>query len=358
MKVFAAFLTVCVVLSFSFSSAFASYAAWKSCFSEAKALALDGRTQEALKEAKLSVLESKDRHGRQTLNTVKSLELFAELTRETGNYSRAIKYQREAYEIVSRLRGKTDPNTIGALCKLAGLTILNGNLKTGKGYYDEAVLICKNGNRSECITAAEPMIGLAQVLATEGKLLDAEKLYLSAIAKFRLFSKYQPELKLKMAAALENLGAIYRSQGDYTSAVKCFDQSRSVYQSLKATPEAQDGLCLSLLNLGDTYAGWGKHERAIKSYKEASVIMENHPDADSSMMLGLVLKSLGDTYKNKGNMLMAANYYKKAVVRFETIAFVGNPLFLETVKCLAKVYKGMGMDSDAQAIEAKTLAMR
>jgi len=357
MKLIAAFLTILGTLFFSLNSTCASYSGWKSHYSDAQTLAVEGRTQEAFKEARLSAVDSRDRHGRETLNTVKSLEFLAKLTREVENYPKAIRLQREAYEINSRIKGKTNPNTIRLMSHLAELSILNGDFNAGKANYDEVLRLCEAGNRSACVTAAEPMMGLARLLASEGKFMDAEKLYLSAIDKFCCFSKYQPGLKFKMAAALESLGAMYRSQGDYAHAIKCFDQLKFVYQSQKTAPDAQDGLCLSLLNLGDIYARWGKHERAIKSYKEAAVILENHPDADSSMMLGLALKGLGDTFKNKGNMVLAANYYKKALTQLETVAFIGKPLYSETVKSLSEVYKEMGMNSDAQAIEAKNLAM-
>ena len=75
------------------------------------------------------------------------------------------------------------------------------------------------------------------------------------------------------------------------------------------------------------------------------------------MLYGLVLKGLGDTFKNKGNMVLAANYYKKALTQLETVAFIGKPLYSETVKSLSEAYKEMGMNSDAQAIEAKNLGM-
>ena len=288
---------------------------------------------------------------------MKSLEFLAKLTREAGNYPKAIRLQREAYEINSRIKGKTNPNTIRLLSQLAELKILNGDFNAGKADYDEALRLCESGNRSACVTAAQPMLGLARLLASEGRFTDAEKLYLSSIDRFCCFSKYQPKLKLRMATALESLGEIYRSQGDYAHAIKCFDQLKFVYKSKKTAPDAQDGLCLSLLNLGDIYARWGKHERAIKNYREAAVILENHPDGDSSMMLGLTLKSLGDTFKNKGNMVLAASYYKKALVQLKTVAFIEKPLYSETVKSLSDVYNEMGMNSDAQAIEAMNLAM-
>ncbi len=357
MKPIAIFLTILGTLFLSLNITCASPINWKSHYTNAQTLAAEGRTQEALKEARLSAIYSRDRHGLETSNTLKSLELLVKLTREVGNYPKAIRLQREAYEISSRINGKTNPNTIRLLSQLAELTILAGNFNAGKAYYDEALRLCEAGNRSACVTAAYPMMGLARLLATEGKFTDAEKLYLSAFDKFCCFSKYQPELKFRMAAALESLGAIYRLQGDYVHAIKCFDQLKFVYQSKKSAPDAQDGLCLSLLNLGDIYARWGKYERAIKSYKEVALILENHPDADSSMMLGLALKGLGDTFKNKGNMALAANYYKKALIHLETVAFIGKPLYSETVKSLSNVYKEMGMNSDAQAILARNLAM-
>ena len=113
----------------------------------------------------------------------------------------------------------------------------------------------------------------------------------------------------------------------------------------------------AILSLGDTYAKWGKPERSIKCYKDALRILEKRQDTNSPVLYGLVLKGLGDTFKNKGNMALAADYYKKALVHLETVAFIGKPLYSETVKSLSNVYKEMGMNSDEQAILARDLAM-
>ena len=233
MKLITAFLTILATLCFCLDGGCASYIDWKSRSSDAQMLAIDGRTHEAFKEARLSVIDSRDRHGRETLNTVKSLEFLAKLIREAGNYPKAIRLQREAYEINSRIKGKTNPNTIRLLSQLAELKILNGDFNAGKADYDEALRLCESGNRSACVTAAQPMLGLARLLASEGRFTDAEKLYLSSIDRFCCFSKYQPKLKLRMATALESLGGIYRSQGDYAHAIKCFDQLKFVYKSKK-----------------------------------------------------------------------------------------------------------------------------
>lgn len=242
MKLITAFLTILATLCFCLDGGCASCIDWKSHYSDAQTLAIDGRTHEALKEARLSVIDSRDRHGRQTSNTVKSLELLAELTRGVGNYSKAIRLQREAYEINNRIKGKTDPNTIRVLSHLAEMMILNGNFTAGKAYYDEALRLCESGNRSACISSAEPMIGLAQLLVWDGKYSDAEKLYLSAIDKFCCFSKYQPKLKLKMARALENLATIYRKHGQYAQAVKCLARSRDIYLSQNPVPIEPAGM--------------------------------------------------------------------------------------------------------------------
>ncbi len=356
MKVIVWFMVILGALPFYGNTASASCSSWNLHYSNARDLTLNGRSQEALKEANLSIIESRSRHGQETLNTEKSLELLATLTRETGNYHKAMRLVSKAYDINCRIKGKTDPNSIRLLSDLGYLAVLNGDFKRGASYYNEALKTCEVANRMACITAAEPMLGLAQLMAMNGNYSESEKLYRAAIERLCCFSKYRPELKLKLALAMENLGTVCRSQGNYADAVKCFGRTKVLYQSQNTSQVERLGHIF--LCLGDTYAKWGKPERAIKCYKDALVILENHPDAESTMLSGLVLKGLGDTFRKKGNLALASNYYKKAVINFETKASVGQgPLLLETVKSLSEVYKGMGLDSEAQAVQVKTLAM-
>ncbi|MGC8658844.1 MAG: tetratricopeptide repeat protein [Desulfomonilaceae bacterium] len=356
MKIVVLVSVIVLAMPFYGDIASPSYSSWKLHYSKARDLAVDGQNQEAIKEARLSVLESRNRHGQETLNTEKSLELVATLARKTGNYPYATRLISKAYDVNCRIQGKTDTNSIRLLSDLGCLAVLSGDLKGARAHYDEALKTCELANRMACITAAEPMLGLAHLMALGGNFSASEKLYNSAIDRLCCFSKYRPELRIKLASALENLGKIYESQGNYSYAVKCFERSKCVYQS-QGTRQIEK-LVHTFLCMGDTYAKWGKPERAIKSYKDALVILDNHSDADSTVLAGVVLKSLGDTFRKKGNLELASNYYKKAVIHFETNASSGQrPLLLETTKSLSDVYKSMGLDSEARAIRVKTLAM-
>jgi tetratricopeptide (TPR) repeat protein len=354
MKITALLIAISAILTFTTTDASASYKSWNEYYSNAERLMADGRIPEALSSAKLSVLESRDRHGEQTINTFKSLELQAELTKASGNYKRAVKLQSDAYDIVKRIKGSHDPKTIDSLCRLAQLSTFAGNSKTGEAYYRDALKLCQDGNRQGCITIAEPMIGLAQVLASEGKYPEAEQLYQSAIDRFCCFSKYKPALKLKMAAAFEALGATYENSGDYSKAAGCLRNSVKIYRSQSVVPVEQLGQ--TLLSLGNTYSKLGKPERSLKCYKEALVIFE-HDGKASPSSLGLLFKGLGDIFRGKGNLELAANNYKKAVTQFQTVAFVGRPLFAETIKSLSEVYQEMGMEAESRMMQSRLMAM-
>jgi hypothetical protein len=178
MKLTALLIAISAILTFTTTDASASYKSWNEHYSNAEKLMADGRIPESLRSAKLSVTESKNRNGEETINTFKSLELQAELTKASGNYKRAVKLQSDAYDLVRRIKGSDDPKTINSLCRLAKLSTLAGNSKTGEAYYRDALKMCQDGNRQGCITMAEPMLGLAQVLASEGDYAGAEELYL------------------------------------------------------------------------------------------------------------------------------------------------------------------------------------
>lgn len=56
MKLITAFLTILATLCFCLDGGCASYIDWKSHYSDAQMLAIDGRTHEAFKEARLTSL--------------------------------------------------------------------------------------------------------------------------------------------------------------------------------------------------------------------------------------------------------------------------------------------------------------
>lgn len=353
MKFLVTSLGILLILALSFAQSPASHWEWKTDYSKAENLMMDGRYPEAFNMAKQSLIESMDRHGKETANSVKSMELLSQVAQATGNFSQAAKFQSRAYDLNKRLKGPQDIKTISLLTRLAELSILAGNQKTGEMYYREALTICENVGRSDCVTAVGPMLGLARFLASNGNYSEAETLYRSAIAKFCCFSKYQPDLKLDMAAAFENLGSVCRSRGDYAEAVNCFLKARQLYMSQNAIP--REKLAQNLLMLGDMYARWGKPERSLKSYKEALTLLESHDGLPVSR--GLAYKGVGDVFRTKSNLQMASNYYKRAINQFGRVAYVGKPLFAETVNSLAEVYKAMGMDSEAGLLKTKFVAM-
>ncbi len=354
MKLFTTTLGILIMLSMTIGDVTASQKEWKADYSKAETLMISGRCCEAISLARKSMVESMDRHGAETVNSVKSLQLLSQLAQATGNFPQAVRFQSQAYDINRRIKGPGDPRTISLLTRLAELTMISGNPKTGEAYYREALAECQNGSRSDCITSARPMVGLAQCLASEGKFSEAKNLYLSAISRFCCFSKYNPALKLDMADALENLALISRSQGEYADAINYLRKSQRIYQSQENIP--MEKLGQTLLVLGDTYGKLGKPERSLKFYKEALGVFEKHVDV-SPVSLGLVMKGLGDVYRSKGNLQMASNYYKQAVTQFGKVSFVGRPLFAETVNSLTDVYRAMGKDSEAALLQTKFVAM-
>jgi tetratricopeptide (TPR) repeat protein len=353
MKILTTCLGILLIFSLTVGNVPASYREWESNYSKAETLMVDGRVCEALSLARQSLNESLNRHGAETVNSVKSLELLSQLAQAMGKIPQAVRFQSLAYDLNKRLKGPENPKTISLLTRLAELTIISGNSKAGEACYREALAMCQNGTRSDCITTAAPMVGLAQFLASEGKLSEAENLYQCAISRFCCFSKYNPALKLNMAEALENLALISRSQGDYANAINCLRKSQKIYQSQENVP--MEKLGQTLLVMGDTYAKLGKPERALKFYKEALAAFETQDG--SPVSLGLALKGVGDVFRGKGNLQMASNCYKKAITQFETVSFVGKPLFADTVNSLTEIYREMGKESEAGLLQTKFIAM-
>lgn len=256
MNILITFLGILLSTLLSVDKSTASYWEWKSDYLKAEGLFMDGRYPEAFGVARLSLVASLDRHGKQTPNSVTTMELMSRLAQATGNFPQAVKFQSRAYDLSRQIKGPADPSTIRTLTRLAEMSLLAGNQKAGEACYREALSMCDNGNRSDCIISADPEIGLAKLLADNGNFAEAENLYRKAIAKFCCFSKYRPDLKLKMADALENLGEVCKSGGNYPEAANCFVKAQRIYLSQQTTPKEK--LAKTLLALGDTYAKIGR----------------------------------------------------------------------------------------------------
>ncbi len=136
----------------------------------------------------------------------------------------------------------------------------------------------------------------AQALKEEGQRLFQEGLYEEAAAAFtqarELFVASGDELEA--AEMVNNLGVIYRMQGDWDKAIVTLDEARATFARLgDRNREAQ-----TLGNLGGLYASKGERDRAKEYLRQAADIFAELGDTqrqgETLLALGVQMWKTGD----------------------------------------------------------------
>ncbi|ETO35233.1 TPR repeat-containing protein, partial [Reticulomyxa filosa] len=124
---------------------------------------------------------------------------------------------------------------------------------------------------------------------------DQSKLLIEHVTTLcKLHSGSHPDV----AASLNNIGVVYDSLGDYSQALKYYEESLKMKQELY--PGNHPSLADSLNNIGTVYNSLGDYSQALKYHEESLKMKQelypgNHPSlADSLNNIGAVYDSLGD----------------------------------------------------------------
>jgi tetratricopeptide (TPR) repeat protein len=88
------------------------------------------------------------------------------------------------------------------------------------------------------------------------------------------------------AEALNMMGNMYYKQGNYSKAIECFLEAKSIYE--KTVGKEHPDYATLLNNLGALYYSMGDYGNAERYYLEATAIYENtlgkgHPDYATSL---------------------------------------------------------------------------
>jgi len=113
--------------------------------------------------------------------------------------------------------------------------------------------------------------------------------------------------RLGEATTLHMLGYVYARLGESPRAVELYEQSLSIWRTLK---NHQQDKANTLYNLGGTYSFTGKVAEAIACYKEA---IELRRLLDDKGGVAYALNNLGQVYTNVGELQAALDAYREAL---------------------------------------------
>lgn len=207
-------------------------------------------------------------------------------------------------------------------------------IKRDKGEFEEARELYIKSNEILKGIAGDGWIGDAwdHVAAISTNLGQLSR----SLEEYTISAKYHRSSKdtLSWAKSLNNLGIIYRRQGNYDEAIKHFEEGLR----LKQLSGDEQGIANSLLNLGNVHQDRNAFDESIdffqRSYDHAKKINFVQGEARA-------LTNIGTSLKLKGNLKESLSQYKEALSAWnQTDLFVGTS---NTLNNLAILHAEMGM---------------
>lgn len=165
------------------------------------------------------------------------------------------------------------------------------------GYARQAANLAREVNDTKGLAAAYNNLGVAY--RTQGALDKALEYYLQALDGYR-----QIENPEGIAATQNNIGTIYSLKRDYSKAVEYFEQSYEIFKTANDTAR----MVGALNNLGNLHNDLRLYDQAEKYYEESFALSVQHgkPLADA-------VNNMGNLYFRQEKYQRAAEFYKKAL---------------------------------------------
>ncbi|MCA4898549.1 MAG: tetratricopeptide repeat protein [Bacteroidota bacterium] len=245
--------------------------------------------------------------------------------------------------------------TLNSIVALAQTDSLEKSLATAKG--DQRVKALNELFRSNFNSEPVKAIGFARQALTLATEIDDRKGMAAAYNNLGVAYKSQGALdksleyylralsiydniknKDGIATTKSNIGTIYSIKKDYGQAMKYFEEANASFTELGE----QDKIIGSMNNLGILHSDLQLFEEALKYFSQASQLSEKIGKVTADP-----LNNIGNLYFRQGNYQRAADYYEQAMV----LARKDNDqnTLLYTLANLGELYAKAGQTGKAQA---------
>lgn len=190
---------------------------------------------------------------------------------------------------------------------------------------------------------------LGAIYRTVGNYEKAEEFLAKAlIIREKIFGPDSNEV----AQALNNIAGVYRFRGDYEKAEKSYLRSVAIRE--KVAPE-HINTAKSIFNLGHFYHIKGDYERAETLYLRAFDLLKKIK-ADE-VELANVFNNLGQIAKDRQNYTDAENYYLQALTIREKKLSPDHPLLALSINCVAEIEKFKGNYEKAEELYLRSISI-
>lgn len=199
------------------------------------------------------------------------------------------------------------------------------------GYARQALTLATEIDDRKGMAAAYNNLGVAY--KSQGALDKSLEYYLRALSIYDNIKN-----KDGIATTKSNIGTIYSIKKDYGQAMKYFEEANASFTELGE----QDKIIGSMNNLGILHSDLQLFEQALKYFSQASQLGEKIGKVTADP-----LNNIGNLYYRQGNFQRAADYYEQAMA----LARKDNDqnTLLYTLANLGELYAKAGQTSKAQA---------
>ena len=251
-------------------------------------------------------------------STATSLNNLALLYKSQGQYEQAEPLYQRALGIREKALGPDHPSTATSLNNLAALYDSQGQYEQAEPLYQRALGIREKALGPDHPDTATSLNNLAALYDSQGQYEQAEPLYQRALGiKEKALGPDHPST----ATSLNNLALLYKSQGQYEQAEPLYQRALGIREKAlgpdhpdreKALGPDHPDTATSLNNLAALYDSQGQYEQAEPLYQRALGIKEkalgpDHPSTATS------LNNLALLYKSQGQYEQAEPLYQRAL---------------------------------------------
>ena len=271
-------------------------------------------------------------------------ELAAQIPSDANPYALALKAIAERrFDDARRLLGEAQHAKEVELVQIyearAKTEMYDGRYGDAVGWYERALALNPDDPRL--------LNGIGFALISTGNYAKAETPLRQALV---LREKTLGSEHLDVAASLNNLAEIYRTQGRYTDAEPRFQRALAIREKVHG-PE-HPLVAASLYNLAQLYRIQGRYADAEPRYQRALAIQEKVHGPEHSDV-ATILYNLAQLYRAQGRYTDAEPRYQRALAVWEKVHGPEHPLVATAGKNYAALLRATNRDAEAEQLEAR-----
>ncbi|CEJ62692.1 Putative TPR repeat protein [Penicillium brasilianum] len=191
---------------------------------------------------------------------------------------------------------------------------------------------------------------LGSLYSDQGKLKEAEEMYLRALAGYE--KALGPD-HTSTLSTVNSLGNLYRNQGNLKEAEEMHQRTLVGYE--KALGPDHTSTLGTVNNLGVLYSVQGRLKEAEEMYLRALAGYEKALGPDHISPLNTV-GNLGNLYRNQGNLKEAEEMHQRALVGYEKALGPDHSSTLNTVNNLGNLYRNQGRLKETEEMYQRALS--